>query len=489
MVISMKLATKLQWTFIGIGGLVAAIAMLSIVNFSRLNHRVGTIYDDRIVPMRQLKNISDNYAVALIDTVNKGHAGMLTKKQVIDKLQEAEDQAQSNWSAYRSTNLTPEETRMATEAGRRLDEMNLQISQIRQLLLSSNDKDVKTILAPFDGPLYGQVDPLTQSLDALIKLQLDVADRERQGAKIIVTQMWMVFVPTLVITLVFLIAVRSLINRSILAALRLMVNQIASASTQIAAASEEEERIAEQEAISINKTTTTMDELNSSAQQSAQQARSAAAGAQRMLTLVHQGSGAVTQTLTLMEQLEAKVQAITEAIDQLTEQITQIDTYQKLVGELASQTNMLALNAAVEAVRAGDHGKGFAVVAAEIRKLADQSKQSADRINRSIDDIRKAIGHSQTATDLGMKTVVQSVDAVQQTATVLEGVLESIDGIAVNSQQISLTAEQQALAITQVLDTMMTLSRAAQETASSISQTKLGIKSLNDTAVNLTSMV
>jgi methyl-accepting chemotaxis protein len=67
------------------------------------------------------------------------------------------------------------------------------------------------------------------------------------------------------------------------------------------------------------------------------------------------------------------------AIEQ-SKSIEQIKLLSDVIMQITSQTNLLALNAAIEASRAGEAGRGFAVVSDEIRKLAEDSKNTVSQI-------------------------------------------------------------------------------------------------------------
>ena len=290
-------------------------------------------------------------------------------------------------------------------------------------------------------------------------------------------------------SLAIALVVAFLISSAIANTLNQAASEIASSSAQIASAVEEQERTVSQQASSVNETSTTMGELGTSSRQSSEQAEVSASGARHALSLTENGTKAVRQTLDEMTTLKDKVGAIAEQILRLSEQTNQIGNISGLVGDLANQTNMLALNAAVEAARAGDHGKGFAVVAEEIRKLADQSKKSAEKINTLVSDIQTAINSTVMVTDEGNKTVNEGLSLARSMAEAFTGVSDSINNVFISSQQISLNAKQQAVAINQVVEAMNAINLGARETASGVSQIKVSTHQLNSAAQKLQAVV
>ncbi|EGK88215.1 methyl-accepting chemotaxis sensory transducer [Microcoleus vaginatus FGP-2] len=272
-------------------------------------------------------------------------------------------------------------------------------------------------------------------------------------------------------------------------ALKGIINMIVSSSTEIAATIEQQERIAVQQAASVNQTTTTMDELGASSRQSAMQAESALENASNVLNLAAEGSKVVHKTQQGMLSLTEKVGAIAEQVLHLSQQTNQIANITNLVSDLANQTNMLAINATVEAVRSGEQGKGFGVVAREIRRLADESKQSSAQINDLVNDIKNAINKTVMVTDEGKKTLDNSLKLTEGTADNFSNVANAINSVVVSSQQIYLNTKQQAIAIEQVVDAMNVLNKGATETASGITQSRIGTQTLNKAALNLTSLV
>ncbi len=265
--------------------------------------------------------------------------------------------------------------------------------------------------------------------------------------------------------------------------------EIAASSAQISRSVAEQERIASQQAVSVNQTTATVDELGASSRQVAQQAEFAVTSANQVLSLAGDGTTAVESTLEEMAKLRAKVHQIAEEITRLSEKTNQIGMISTAVRDLASQTNMLALNAAVEAVRAVESGKGFGVVAAEIRKLADQSQKSASQISTLVTDVHKAISSTVRVTEEGRYTVESGVAVANNTAETFAAVAAAINTVVVNTKQISLNVEQQAIAIGQIVTAMNDINQGATHAASGMTQAFRSSQQLHQVAENLKALV
>ncbi|MFF2480474.1 methyl-accepting chemotaxis protein [Paenibacillus sp. NPDC058071] len=90
-------------------------------------------------------------------------------------------------------------------------------------------------------------------------------------------------------------------------------------------------------------------------------------------------------------QTEEMTRSMVEKVDSLKESTGSVVKILDVLNSITKQTNILSLNATIEAARAGSAGKGFMVVADEIRKLADQSRQSIDVVAQIIETIRSEI--------------------------------------------------------------------------------------------------
>lgn len=200
-----------------------------------------------------------------------------------------------------------------------------------------------------------------------------------------------------------------------------------------------------------------IEQLRSSAREVSHQSEQAESTSEEALKLVYQGAEDVANALSGTQALRQQVQDILEEMQRLNESTDRIGVIARLVGDVASQTNMLALNAAVEAVRAGEKGKGFAVVAAEIRKLADQSHQSAERIRHLSTEIKTAIRSTSTATRLGTETADSGVRVAGETAEVFATVQKSIQSVAQTTNRIAQVNHHQAQEIESLVQTLHAL--------------------------------
>ena len=93
--------------------------------------------------------------------------------------------------------------------------------------------------------------------------------------------------------------------------------------------------------------------------------------------------------------IEEVVKEVEKSIEN-SKVIEQINMLSQTIMQITSQTNLLALNASIEASRAGEAGRGFSVVAEEIRKLAEESKNTVVEIQNVTHIITESVNELST---------------------------------------------------------------------------------------------
>jgi len=127
--------------------------------------------------------------------------------------------------------------------------------------------------------------------------------------------------------------------------------------------------------------------LNSS-NEMGQKAENINLAAKNVATNSQKGMNLANDVVTCMGEISTFSTKTNHSMQVLTERSKEISRVLGVITDIASQTNLLALNAAIEAAQAGDAGRGFAVVAEEIRKLAEDSRNSAREIETLINDVQ-----------------------------------------------------------------------------------------------------
>jgi methyl-accepting chemotaxis protein len=178
------------------------------------------------------------------------------------------------------------------------------------------------------------------------------------------------------------------------------------------------------------------------------------------------GKEAIEEMTKIIKVLENENTNSKKMITELAHKFERVDEVLGLITNIASQTNLLALNAAIEAARAGEHGKGFAIVAGEVRKLAEETKNSARDISELIGGIsmetRNVLNNSEKSNGVIAKGVKASADAIEKIDGSLsyivkldEEVKRVMDTLTYQKAQI-LDMNSEILLVDDVLKTMAT---------------------------------
>ncbi|MEH7461955.1 globin-coupled sensor protein [Bacillus thuringiensis] len=152
-----------------------------------------------------------------------------------------------------------------------------------------------------------------------------------------------------------------------------------------------------------------------------------------------EGQQKISDLVQNIQGISTNIENMNHSVTKLSEASSQITTVVKIVQNIADQTNLLALNSAIEAARAGEHGKGFSIVSEEVRKLAEETKNSVGKIQNLIHSSNEYTQHVIETLKQVNKTVLIGNETSSQAHESFKKISESI---CENVQKINLAKDQ-----------------------------------------------
>lgn len=522
---SMGIKTKLICLLTMMSLLLITVGILGIYGIKTSNDGLLTVYNDRVVPLKQLKLVSDMYAVNIVDASHKIRNGNISRIEGEEHLKLAKMNIDKEWKAYTGTYLTQEERQLVSEIEPMLEKADAMLVKLMDVVAKRDNEAITRFIT---GELYQTIDPVTSRVSDLVDLQLTIAKREYDKAQNIYKQIQIFFLISLTIGVLFSLILGimiissiskqiSLIQRSIqkdtngnvsvkainvkirdeigqlAESLNLVTDQVRSfilstsqsaetlsASTQELTASTEQSAQAvtevsaivsevvqgtDEQALAVREATDVIQKMSDSIQKIAVNAGQMAEESEKTGNAVEGGISAVIKTVDQMRIIEETVQNSAFMVQRLGERSKEIGMIVDTISGIATQTNLLALNAAIEAARAGEQGRGFAVVADEIRELAEKVQVSVKQVTGMISEVQRDTENAVCAMSKGTVEVKAGGDAVDIAHQSFKDIEMLIGGALTRIHEINSDIQKMAHGSDRIVESMHNIEKVSTNIA------------------------
>ena len=168
----LKIGVKLLILVMLLSLFMVMVGLIGLRGMQAGDAALDTVYNDRVVPLRDLKVIAAMYADNVVDSVHKARNGTLSYDQTIKNIDIATATITTKWHDYLATYLVDQEKQLVSQVSPLMETADRSISKIRDILLAGKADQVAEFAAH---EMYPVIDPVSDKFDSLINVQLVVA--------------------------------------------------------------------------------------------------------------------------------------------------------------------------------------------------------------------------------------------------------------------------------------------------------------------------
>jgi methyl-accepting chemotaxis protein len=491
MLARLKIFSRLTALQVIMLALMGGVAGFGLSGLSETRQNVESIYQDKLVPLREVSTIIENYyriRVRLLEAMASGDP--VAAKKHVDEIPAYQASIDKNWKGYLGSTIEPEEKILVDKAQKQMDAFAELQARAGKMLTAGNFDEVYDVVEGSGAETFSN---LTAALRDLSKYQVTDSEQVFNQSTSVFQRNRLVLIGGLIVAAFLGIGLAWAVGRSItgpLARIIGVMQELTKGNLTVAVSGQDrrdevgdvakavavfKDGMAEAERLrGEQKATEEKTEAERKAKREAEKVRQ-----KRIEEIIGQFDAAMQETLQTVTGTSTELQAMAQSMSATAEETTQQSTAVAAASEQAT-TNVQTVAAAAEELAASVQEVGRqATQSSEVaRNAVTQAAATNGKIEGLASAVQKIGEVAHLINDIANQTNLLALNATIEAARAGE----AGKGFAVVASEVKSLANQTAKATEDISSQIAMVQQATQEVVDAIQAIRGTISETNDVA-------